>query len=449
MICITEKKRENKSIFEINSYDLRNKLLYTEELVFETSIKQHSNGMTYLLLYNDNMVPLNDVFHFLNIHLATLSINSRIKALNALRLLTIFEKIHNKPISDFNKSDINLFKSFLRGHSPKGQIISFDVLTQRSAQTINGYLAVYRNYLSFLGIKDSPFFERSSTYSIVSDPLTDMDYQKYNYSINEKMPTPIRQVPKYISTQEFATIISELHTNYSIPTNLNPYEECIIRLMYEAGLRLGEVLGLTGEDLVCEFIDGKPNFLVYIRNRFTDRKDQNAKGCMKITNRKQYHSSAYSELRYGFQIVSISKDLYELIETYIENSHALALERHEQNYQQYTIADTVTTSKMFDGDNYYIFLNSQGKPLSYQTWNNKLRTIYSTVGIHIDSKNRKNNLSHRFRHGFAMYNVQYLHLNLLELQIAMRHKSSKSTLVYFNPTLSEQIQLKTDFLTDL
>ena len=71
--------------------------------------------------------------------------------------------------------------------------------------------------------------------------------------------------------------------------------ECIIRLMYQSGLRIGEVLELTFEDIV----EDNNNYKVIIRNRFTDRTFQKAKFLMTITDRNQYRSRDYNLEWYG------------------------------------------------------------------------------------------------------------------------------------------------------
>lgn len=443
MIIVKEKKRENKSIFFIETYNEEGKLIHNEELNFETAIKKHINGITYLILYDKDMKPITEVFSFLNESLATSALNTRVKALNALRLLYIFEKIINKKLDSFNKVDIVYLKSFLRGISPKGQSISFEFKTIRNSETINSYLSVYRNYLTYLNITDSYLFKKSNKTAMIGLIDSDIDYKVESYMSNESMVKQNRTVPMYISVPDFKKILKEVRTNYSL------CEECIIRLMFEAGLRLGEVLGLTGDDVVSEIIDNKKVFLVYIRNRFSDRKDQNAKRCMNINNRVQYKTTEYNTLNIGYQIVKISENLFNTINEYIEEAHSFALEYKSDNYKRYTIADRTKKVSKYEIDNYYIFLNTQGKPISYQTWNNRLRKIFSAVGIYTDKGVREHNLSHRFRHGFAMFQVQYMKMNALQLRLALRHKNLTSVQVYFRPTISDEIKIKTDFITDL
>lgn len=256
-------------------------------------------------------------------------------------------------------------------------------------------------------------------------PDSEVDYSIERFKTNEKIPKFAIEVPKYISVEEFERIIIEIIANYSIR------EEIIVRLMFQCGLRLGEVLGMTSDDLVMEEIDGAYVPVLYIRNRYSDQPFQNAKTCMKVPDRKLYRSKDYKTNGYGYQTVIIPEDLYNLINDYIEIAHVAAREHKTENYNHSTIADRVRKPEPYEDDNYYIFINSLGRPLSQISWNNIIRKIFKTVGIPVDKETRSNNLNHKFRHGFAMFNVQYLHCNELQLKDRLRHHSIQSVAAYF------------------
>lgn len=62
---------------------------------------------------------------------------------------------------------------------------------------------------------------------------------------------------------------------------------------------------------------------------------------------------------------------------------------------------------------------------------------------------RKNNLNHRFRHGFAMFKVLIEKYDELKLAHVLRHSRKSSVKVYFNPTEEDLIEfaIKQDTLT--
>lgn len=427
-------------------YDLEitnNEETISHKTIYYRSTIKEKDGFAYLMLYDLDMAPLKNVFDFLNYGISSQSINSRIKALQALKLLYYYQTIISKEICDFSLADINGLKFFLKGLSSHGQNISFDLLTSRSNETINGYLSVYRQFLVYSGKENKTLNAQSAKTTTISLPDTDADYKVNKYVTNEKLPKKVIEVPRYISVPEFQNIITTIRNFY---TNR---EEIIVRLMFQCGLRIGECLGITADDLVMEKIDNIYCPVLYIRNRKTDKPYQYAKTCMKITDIKQYNSKEYKTSGYGYQKIVLPEDLYDLINNYIESAHTSARETKHDNYYNSTIADRVRQSEEYEDDNYYIFLNSLGRPLSATSWNNIIREIFIKCGIPVDNDVREHNLNHRFRHGFAMFNIQYLNCKEIELKERMRHSSLQSVTCYFRPTISDAIKVKTDFTKSL
>ena len=96
---------------------------------------------------------------------------------------------------------------------------------------------------------------------------------------------------------------------------------------------------------------------------------------MKVVSRKQYNSPDYNEKDFGYQFVVVPSDLYDLINDYIEDAHTKARNgsKSSKRYYERTIADRVRHAEEFEDDNYYIFINSIGTPLSVSSWNKELR----------------------------------------------------------------------------
>lgn len=398
---------------------------------------QELNDYNYLMIYNDEMEPIHGAFDFLNMNEADQSLNTRLKNQQALKLLFCYQAIISKELVDFTLSDINNLVSFLRGFNMGGQAIQFRNLTLRSNDTVNGYLSVYRAYLEFLGL-------RNRFLSASKQTLMRTDFGKgQKYKANLKSASPVTDVPTYISVEQFQKIINIIRTKYSVR------DEIIVRLMFQCGMRIGEVLGLTADDVVMEKIDGQYVTLAYIRNRASDKSFQNAKTVMNVHSSKQYHSKDIKVETYGYQYVVVPKDLYSMINDYIEDVHAKARKKNRKDYFKYTVADRIDTEKDYDDINYYIFLNKWNRPLSQTTWNDVCRQLFSEVGIPLDKGKKEKNLNHRFRHGFAMFNVQYLHCNELELGDRLRDSSPSAVACYFKPTVQDQIKTKEEFVKSL
>lgn len=401
------------------------------------------NNNEYLLIYNTDMVLNSDAFKYINRELLNKSVNTRIKANEALKFLFSFEEMIGRKFHEFSSNDINALKYFLHGYSPESFDMTLKGFSLRNNETINGYLSVYRGYLTYLGHTNNPLF---STKNIPSQFLKNASYKAtQRYSKNEKY-TYSNEVPRYISADEFINILAYVRENGSLQ------DELIIRLMYQCGLRIGEVLGLTADDVTNEQqADGSYSKIAYIRNRLTDAKYQHAKSCMKIISRKQYNTPEYNTMDDGYQFVILPDDLYDLINNYIEKEHSAIRENDAkaQRYYKKTIADRTRLENDYEDDNYYIFINSVGTPLSAGSWNDRLREIFSSVGISVDTQKKEHGLNHRFRHGFAMFNVQYLNVKEVELARLLRHRSVNSVLCYYRPTTSDKINLKTEFANSL
>ena len=443
MIKITEIKKNNSSIFEIQYFNSDNKLTSSQIVNYRTyTLPDKQNNTTYIL-YDSNMIPISNVFNFINGEMSSQPDTSREKSLYALKFLYCYSELMGCDISNLSQTDVNNLKYFLEGVSPKTGNMELNLITNRSKETCNGYLSVYRNYLSFLGFSNSYLFDilHNKSSSFISS--SEIEVNKSRYKSNEKTYTPENEIPKYISVDEFRNILHIVRSKYSVR------EECIVRLMFQCGLRIGEVLGLTLDDLVVEKINAKYIPVAYLRNRVSDKYYQHAKTCMHPRNIKDYKLKEYSKKGYGFQRVILSEDIYELLNSYIDDAHAFARRKNLNKYTTYCKADRVRAASLGEDDNYYVFLNTVQKPLSIDTWNKIMRAIFKEANLQVDVNSRENNLNHRFRHGFAMFHVKYLNASMLELQKKMRHKSLSSVFKYYNPTIEDEIEIKNGFIEDL
>jgi len=284
----------------------------------------------------------------------------------------------------------------------------------------------------------------SRKYSKLTYPETEVEFHLHGYRISESVPKKYLEVPRYISVEEFIKIIKQIRNKYTIQ------EEIIIRLMFQLGLRIGEVLGLTSDDLKTIKVDGNYYPMIFLRNRVSDNKKyQSAKSCMKVADSSQYKTQDYKTANYGYQKISCTDDLFELINKYIEDKHSFCFNKHPDNYEKYMTADRVRRPFKFEQSNYYVFINSIGRRLSQTSWNVILRKILLEVDLNIDRDIKKHNLNHRFRHGFAMFNIRYLNANILQLQERLRHKSVQSVYKYYRPTTSDAIKMKMEFANSL
>ena len=455
MISIREEKKNNSSYYVIEFKNDNGKVESSIDVKYKVYIRTPSKK-TYYLLY-DNQARLNEtVYQFLNHYNYSKSKNSKKKSLYALKLLYSYAAIISKEFEDFNNEDFVNLIFFLRGNEYVGGNIEYHNLTKRSKTSINGYLAIYREYFEYLGLsKDSVLFKTMNRGMKYVDQH-DYEHIIKQYRLNEKIPKKQVEVPDYISLKEYKKIIEY------ISQTKTARDEIIVRLMYEDGLRIGEVLGLTKEDVALEEDANTGDYIsvVYLRNRLTDKHYQNAKSCMKVHSTQTYRSNDYKKEGIGYQKIILSNNLYEKICNYIEETHVkyqkTSYEQYKnesekyrdtfERYQKKTIADSVTDK---NSDNFYIFVNATKTPLSGDVWRKVIVDIFEHNGIQVDKEVKEHNLNHRFRHGFAMLNVQYFHKDQYELQLLLRHKHLSSVSCYYKPTKAEQIEILNDLTNNI
>lgn len=438
MIYISEHKQGRKTYFVSNMVD-DNGEVTSQRKVTCPLYQVEKDGFTYFLLYGERMVPYWEVFNYLNYGLQDNPLTTRSKAANALRLLYCFLSLTQRSITELDEMAFGEFMPFIRGinYNPK----SFSLITRRSNGTVNGYFAVYRDFFKYSKIECPPLFDTRTVRMNSSLDRFDAPTVKTKYGKNLKTSTYTDTfVPKYISPDDFRKIYR------TVIEAGDKQAKIILHLMYGYGMRLGEVLGLTIEDIDEIKTNNKYVPVLWLRNRLSDKKFQYCKGLPHVISEKEYEGKDYKA---ASGKIILARRFYEEILSYFNE----IAEELESKYPQNILlseADIVTGD---DGPerNFYIFLNRYGKPLSDQTWNIRLRKYFEQSGLIIDRGIKENNLSHRFRHGFAMFRARYSPhpVDALVLQKLMRHRSLTSTMVYYNPTPEDEYKEKTEFLKDL
>ena len=303
----------------------------------------------------------------------------------------------------------------------------------RSESTINSYLRTVRKLMEHLGANDSPFLKRKR--AIVSQCSSRTSSE--SFVIKPSLVTPL-EAPTAVTVLEFKKLLQHIESKPDNPARP------MIRLMFEHGLRLGETLGLTLEDISLRpSRDGKPRYLIRIRNRVSDKADQHAKTAMKVPNSSYYKTRKYTTRGEGYQEVYISESLYFEICEYVEVAHSPFVGADPSSCP--CKADSV----VWDQGNRYIFLNTKGGPLSANLWGKRLRKVFSDAGIPVDKGVKRTNLSHRFRHGYAMFLIRTRKLDALSVKTLMRHRSYHSIAPYNRPTAEDIFEMQKATMTDM
>ncbi len=405
----------------------------TERVVCTTCSRQTVNGIDTFVFRNSMMEILMKPSCFVTEDLRYEARNTATQAVSALKTLESFCEIIGTPLEAFGIEQARAYLQFLRGTLGEGITYRFELITQRSEETVGAYLKHIRRYARWLGISNSPFLQPKR--SISSRPIIDegaVDAHRLKADVAKP-----KEAPRYISTDDYKRIIAVIDEGWTLE------ERCIVRLMYEHGLRIGEVLGLTTEDLEWTSTrEGIHRFAVVLRNRRSDRADQCAKTLMRVMDAKQYASTDYGKRNVGFQKVHISESLFMQMAEYAEDV-----------FPDDVGADCPCLADSVKGDegNRYLFVNTAGRPLSSNLWNKRLRRIMSDADVQVDKEVRKTNLNHRFRHGYAMFLTHEARLGGRPLDdyavmTLMRHRSIASTEVYQRPTQEDVARMQGEII---
>ena len=438
MVLYSEQKDGRRTIYTANVVNDNGEII-SQRIVTFPLYQVDQDGFTYFILYDDNMVPVREAYEYLNFALRGSPFNTRRKTANALRLLYCFLSLSQHVITEIDEKVFGEFVYFIRGidANPRG----YSFITQRSNSTVNGYFAVYRAFFKHIGVESSPLYSSHNVFTNSAFGAGDTKIARIKYDKNLRTALYTDSyVPKYISPDEFRAIYKAAQTAG------DKQAEIILHLMYGYGMRLGEVLGLTIEDIDEIEINETLVPILWLRNRLSDQIFQYAKGLPHVIDKKQYSSKDYKSMT---SRITLTYEFYGELLAFVEKSRE-EIEANRSTKKDMAAADIVTNNHDFD-ENYYIFLNRYGKVLSDQVWNNKLRKYFSQCGLLLDERIRENNLSHRFRHGFAMFHARFSShpVDALALQKLMRHKSLSSTMVYYNPTPEDEHQIKTEFQNEL
>ncbi|MGG0433217.1 tyrosine-type recombinase/integrase [Priestia megaterium] len=406
-------------------------------------IKDYRGKKHFIITYLSGE-PIDKANYYLNEHLSTSSYKVREMAFSALKIFFSYISL-NVAVpyeTGLDKQEVASLVNFIKGGLSKGTNWTLDVEVRRSNKTVNAYLSVYRDFYKHILKVDDSYLHEKKAINISRRYRGFMAHTNKSREQVYKSALKIAEsslVPKYIKEAEYEKIIETVKGQYSIR------DQIIIKLMYEYSLRIGEVLGLTLEDI--EETEEPDVYRLLLRNRASDKPWQLAKNLFQPSEQEQYETEEYNTKKIGYHVIYIDDEMKELIEDYIDevwDEKVLSKSKKKKvNLQKLALADSVTgLSNIYNDANYYIFLNhGYFTPLTQSGWNKVLRQILSSIGIKVDEKVRKDNLNHRFRHGFAMNKVKNERYSHLELAEALRHSGIESVKIYYNPDEEEYIRL--------
>lgn len=444
MMIIKEEKILNDIGYKISS-------VINDDVTVEHNIRCKAASVTldrklYLILFDRYFQVNIPVYEYINVYMSDMakSEQTRRKTLVALKLLFSFLTIFNIKLEDMTKKDAAKLINFLLGNSMLGENITLELTSRREANSVNDYLSAMRTYIKYLNIKKHPLLANGGKRKLSNISSFGDIHSTDSFEIKIKTRNHDNVAPKHVTLEQYKVMLK------CVQDKEDKRLECIIRLMYESGMRSGEVLGITFEDLKqVDMTDGTVAYKVVGRSRITDEPWQSPKFLMKITDKAQYKSKRYRLKNDGYHETYINKDLYNLILEYIDEAHSEQQVTHLDNWNKFSVTDSVD-KEFVEEKNFYIFINSVGRPYSNKLLYKDVKELFIACNVPVNEDGgRKDGLCHRFRHGFAMFQVKYNNTPLLILMELMHHSSMSSTVIYYTPEESDIIELKNELTKNL
>lgn len=418
--------------------DEKNRVVFQRECNLEVIVTNNDGKTVFSLL--DGEGQTNSLFHkYINERMVEdhRSVNTRKKTADVLRKFYSFIELMGYSEYALGLDELYQLRSFFMDSGS----------SQCSNRTVNMYLGIVRTFFAKMEIPCPALSSRRELSQLVyREGDFRVDDIRFVYDVNlPENPHAQERAPKYISMNEYIRLqeIAKAKGDWA--------GMILMHLMFRYGMRIGECLGLTTEDLVMYRIKGIDVPTLIVRNRVSDESWQHAKRKMIPIKIKDYESLTYIKQwrddDYAHYYLTESGEFVEVLQKFIRETSEQAERNHTKNYRscEADIVYPADFAKTGLEKNHYIFVNRLGNRLSAQLWGQRLKEYFIEAGISLDLGKKEKNLSHRFRHGFAMMNARFMDPPVppQELQKMLHHKNLSYTMVYYNPTTEDEYDYKT------
>lgn len=419
MMKVIERKISNESYYVVENWV--NGRMKSSRTVRLTTYKGLYNNNYVYIIYDDHHQIIEPAWNFINFDKGMVGTATKEQMIASIRLLYYFLAIFNLDIKKLTKREAIQFLDFLYGYNIHSSSIELNLITTREQSTANRVIYQSIEYLAAEGFKKSSISLKSISKG--SSSCT------FNFIANNNVIMSC----DYITESQFRQIINLIDEEKSMTDSNKLKYKLIFMLMYGYGLRIGEVLGITLEDIYDDTNkQGRRVGRIILRNRVNEDRHRKAKTCFTPRSKKNYDRYNYSRDYYktmvnsGFQIVTIAFEVYELIEQYIAKAH---VNFASSNTYKKSIADCI--DKATDFENHYLFLNDKiGSPLSYDRINYLTRSWMINVGVKANPTLRRENWCHKCRHGFVIRKLYVEQMRPEDVIQLTRHKNVLSLQPY-------------------
>ncbi|HDC5343482.1 TPA: tyrosine-type recombinase/integrase [Staphylococcus aureus] len=345
-----------------------------------------NNGKNFMII-DSNFNPVEDVTYYLRyLESVDKSENTLKTYAYCLKRYFMYLELKDKNHNDATFDDLVEFVIWLKSPNKYKKIIDKDKPLQgKSARTINLTITVVTNFYDYLyRTKKSnvdiakSFLKESGRQSSYKSFLDHVNRNNLLFTNKLKVKEP-RVKMKTLNTNEMKEIIKA--------TN-NIRDQFMILLLYETGLRIGELLSLHIDDIKFDLTNGHQ---IILKNR----KNKNG-----------------ARLKSGERKIYISQSLIDLYDDYL-----------------YEILDEISTKSEF------LFIKIRGKhvgePLNYDDVNSIFKRLRKKTGINVHP--------HLFRHTHAtiFYNKSK---NIKQVQERLGHSNIQTTMKLYIHTDEQLIR---------
>lgn len=306
MYKIIEKQNPSGTCYEIQTYDSHNTLTNIRTIQINSYTTNTDDGTAIVMLYDSKMQPLEDAIRFINFGgMVGQSQNYILQTISALKFLYCYLEIYNIELRNMKKKEATGFIDFLKGISREGLLYTTELSTKRKNETVSSYIKAARKYVDYLGYDKHILLAKSSNFKTIIMPESEGAKTIQPYDVSVKTPKRTEYVPAYINIEEYNAVL-EATSKTTTPLR----DRIICRLLFEHGLRIGEVLGLTIEDIKSkETKDFQVQYRIELRNRLSDTNEQKVKSTINVVSADTYKGPDYIRKGIGYQVIIISEDL--------------------------------------------------------------------------------------------------------------------------------------------
>lgn len=443
-VIITQENRGRKNVYHLKHLDdagvaisdeayrvgVEVRTLFTDPktgLLADVKVSEHKDGQVVVCVLDEDGVLDEDVYNYINILREAESIKSKKAMGYAIGTYKMFMRMVGYDANRPTFQNAEEFRNFLTGRTVVPE--PGHRVTYRCPNTCDGYMSMVKTYLLFTKNDCSAFEEIGSqgpkriTYTDIYGRRRVSNYGRNPHRVKGD-PLARKELPAHPKPDQMKEILRDAKSD---PVSGIYWA---IFTQFRTGIRRGGLLGLTLEDVCAEKDGDKVKYCLYLRNRISDTEDQFCKNLYHPLTIEEYSTSGYLV---SYQRIPISKRLHDGIHAYYQttrDANIVGVKKRDQILKN-TRADSIYGKSRA---NYYIFIHTNGRLLSGQTYNNHLKPLFKAHGVTLDVGFKKYNCSHQFRSAFLMFRGRYSEHPETMLQLARDagHASPDSTLVYYN-----------------